>query len=317
MKRYYRYSDYLKEKYGEKVYKLPVNLGVSCPNRDGTLGEGGCHFCGEEAAGFENLPHSLSVREQLEKNKAYIGKKYGVQKFIAYFQNYSNTYLPLEQLLSYVEEALTVDGLVEIALSTRPDCICEEYISALIALLADQKPFVRLSMEYGLQTVNYHTLNAANRGHTLAEFINAVLLSKKYALDVTTHLILNLPGEERIDAVENAKVLSALEVDTVKLHALYIREGTVFARKYRGGELKIMPLMEYVDRVVLFLEHLSPGIAVQRLLGRAPQKGTLFANWDRSWWKIHELILAEMEKRETYQGKYFDYLNGKALRRFK
>lgn len=316
MERYYRYAEYLKKKYGEKVYKLPVNLQVSCPNRDGTLGKDGCYFCGEEAAGFENLPAAMSVREQLEKNKAYIGKRYGAKKFIAFFQNFSNTYLPLEQLLSYVTEALSVEDLVEIALSTRPDCISEEYITALLALLAEKKPSVGLSFEYGLQTVNYHTLHEVNRGHTLGEFINAVLLSKKYNLGVSAHLILNLPGDERVDAVENAKVLSALGVDTVKLHALYIREGTVFARKYQEGELQMIPLAEYVERVILFLEHLNPEIAIQRLLGRAPEAGALFVNWDRSWWKIHDLIVAEMERRNTFQGKRFTYLNGKALHRF-
>src|SRR5690554_3515251 len=123
MSLYYHYSSYLKKKYGKKTYKLPVNLAVTCPNRDGSIGTGGCSFCGEEGAGFENLSNKYSVKEQLKKNKDYIGSKYGAEIFIAYFQNFSNTYLPLERLKNYIKEALEIDDIVEISLSTRPDCI--------------------------------------------------------------------------------------------------------------------------------------------------------------------------------------------------
>ncbi len=311
--RYFRYSKYLKEKYGAKTYKLPVNLPVTCPNRDGTLGSEGCAFCGEEAAGFENLPSSYSVKEQLLKNKAYIGEKYGAEKFIAYFQNFTNTYLPLEQLKEYLGQALEIEDIVEISLSTRPDCINQDYIDGVKELINNYSNNINLNLELGLQTVNYHTLKEVMRGHTLAEFIDAVLLAGKNDIETGIHLILNLPGDDLVDAIENAKILSALRVDNVKLHALYIREGTIFARKYNKGELQIIPLEEYIDRVIAFLEHLDPDIAVQRLLGRAPEEKTLFVNWDHSWWKIHDMILKEMEARDSFQGRRFNYLNGKAL----
>lgn len=317
MSLYYRYSSYLKDKYGKKTYKLPVNLPVSCPNRDGNLGTGGCAFCGEEAAGFENLPVEYSVKEQLEMNKSYIGQKYGADLFIAYFQNFTNTYLPLERLKDFIKESLEVEGIVEISLSTRPDCISTEYLREIKTLLKELKPDVRLSLELGLQTVNYHTLLSLNRGHTLAEFIDAVQIAKKYQTDVGVHLILNLPGDDMLDVSENAKILSALEIDNVKLHALYIREDTELGRKYQQNSLKMISLNEYIERVIIFLEHLNPGIAVQRLLGRAPEEKTLFVNWGHSWWKVQDMILKEMEKRGSYQGKKYNYLNGKALKRFK
>lgn len=313
---YYKYSTYLKEKYGQKTYKLPVNLPLTCPNRDGYIGTGGCSFCGEEGAGFETLPSEFSVREQLRKNREYIGPKYGVELFIAYFQNYSNTYLPLEKLKGYIAEALEFEDIIEICLSTRPDCISHHYLKELTDFIARTRPEINLSLELGLQTVNYHTLDKLNRGHGLAEFIDAVLIAREYQVETGVHLILNLPGDDLLDVKENARILSVLGVDNVKLHALYIREDTELGRLYQEGSVNLIPLNEYIERVITFLEYLSPEIAVQRLLGRAPEEKTLFANWDHSWWKIQEMILREMEKRGSYQGKKYDYAGGKALKRF-
>lgn len=314
MKRYYSYSKYLKKKYGEKTYKLPVNLPVTCPNRDGNIGVGGCSFCGEEGAGFENISSEISVKKQLIKNREYIGEKYNVKKYIAYFQNYTNTYLPLKTLLQYIEESLEVKGIVEVSLSTRPDCVSEEYLKQIKVLIKKEKPEVNLSLELGLQTVNYHTLKSVKRGHGLAEFIDTVLIAKKYDVGVGAHLILNLPGDDIIDVIENARVLSALGLDNVKLHALYIRQGTEMGDLYNQGKLNIISMEDYINRVITFLEYLDPGIAVQRLLGRAPEEKTLFVNWDHSWWKIHDMIIKEMKKRNTYQGKRFNYLNGSSLK---
>lgn len=316
MSLYYRYSSHLKNKYGKKTYKLPINLPVSCPNRDGVLGKGGCSFCGEEGAGFENLSAKYSVQEQLKRNKKYIGEKYGAEFFIAYFQNYTNTYLPLKLLKDNIKDSLGVDDIVEISLSTRPDCISDKYLKEIKGLINEIKPEVNLSLELGLQTVNYHTLNKLNRGHTLAEFIDAILLAKKYQIDIGVHLILNLPGDNMLDVKENAKILSALAVDNVKLHALYIRENTELGRQYKKGLLETITLNEYIERVISFLEYLDPDISVQRLLGRAPEEKTLFVNWDHSWWKIQDMILKEMKKRDSYQGKNCNYLNGKALKKF-
>ncbi|MDI3546562.1 MAG: uncharacterized protein PWR10_214 [Halanaerobiales bacterium] len=316
MERYYRYSKYLREKYGVKTYKLPVNLPVTCPNRDGLLSEEGCAFCGEKGGGFDNLPSSVSVKEQLIKTKEYIGEKYGAEKFIAYYQTFTSSYLPLDKLLEYVAPALEINDIVEVSISTRPDCINQHYLKNLKDFIDKNSKGVNLSLELGLQTVNYRTLKEINRGHTLAEFIDAVLTARSNNVEVGVHLILNLPGDNKIDAIENAKVLSALKVDNVKLHALYIREGSDFAGRYKEGKLEIISMDEYIERVITFLEYLDPKIAVQRLLGRAPEENSLFVNWDHSWWKIHQLVLQEMKVRDTFQGKKFNYLQGKCLQKF-
>ncbi|MFT9496275.1 TIGR01212 family radical SAM protein [Anaerosolibacter sp.] len=309
--RYKVYSQYLRNRYGEKVYKIPINLPVTCPNRDGTAGCGGCIFCGEEGAGFETLSQFMPVSEQLETNITYIREKYKAQKFIAYFQNYTNTYLPLEAFKKYMMQACRED-VVEIAISTRPDCIHDDYLAYLQAL--KERYNLTITIELGLQTVNYHTLKKINRGHSLAEFLDAVLRIKKHGLETCVHLILNLPWDDEDDVIEDAKFLSALGIEQIKLHSLYIRSDTVMGRMYEGGEFEIITLEEYVRRVILFLEYLNPDVVIQRLIGRAPEENSLFCNWNTSWWKIKDRIDESMEELDTYQGKRFDYLHGSALK---
>jgi len=298
MKLYNKYSDYLKLKYGEKVYKLPVNIPCTCPNRDGTLGFGGCTFCADVGTGFEMLDNSLSVKEQLNRNMEYISKKYKSDKFIAYFQNYTNTYMDIERFKVYINDAL-MDNIVEIAISTRPDCISDEILEFLNEI---KKQNVNITIELGLQTVNYHTLKNINRGHTLAEFIDAVLRVKRYNFEICTHIILNLPGDTILDTVETAKILSVLKINQVKIHSLYIMENTEMGRAYKNKEITLISKDEYVERVIVFLEHLDMDIAVQRLVGRAPKKDSLFVNWGMSWWRINDEILYKMKSENRYQG---------------
>jgi len=309
---YNRFSEYLKKKYGSKVYKLPINLPVSCPNRDGCVGSGGCCFCGEEGAGFENLSVEMSVRSQLEANARYISKNYKAEKFIAYFQNYSNTYLPMSSFSEYMQEAC-VEGVVALYISTRPDCVDDQRTDFLRQLKDERK--VDIVVELGLQSSNYRTLKWLNRGHGLAEFIDAVLRIKQWGLEVCVHMINDLPTDNAEDVVESAKLLSALGVNQVKCHSLYILENTALGDRYIKGEFQPLSMDEFIDRTIAFLEHLDPCITVQRLIGRAPAERTLFCNWDTSWWKVQEAIEKKMQQESRYQGRCFDYLNGSALRK--
>ncbi len=312
--RYLPYSKYLKDKYGEKVYKLPVNLPITCPNRDGCVGVGGCIFCGEEGAAFENLPTYMPPKEQIDENRKFIGKKYKAEKFIAYYQNFTNTYMPLDVFKENIYAA-SDDDIVEISVSTRPDCINDEYMQVLKDFSVKYNKSV--TIELGLQTVNYRTLKKINRGHTLAEFINACITIKKYGFDICVHIILNLPWDDDFDAIECAKIISALGVNQVKLHSLYIVKDTPMAKMYTEGKFSMGDYMDYVNRVILFLEYLDPKIVIQRLIGRAKEERTIFANYSQSWWKIKDTIDYELEARDTRQGAKFDYLDGKALKKFK
>lgn len=305
---YYKFSDYLKSKYGTKVYKLPVNLPVSCPNRDGKLGSEGCIFCGEEGTDFENLSNTLGVEEQLKINSEYIGKRYGSKKFIAYFQNYTNTYMPIEKFREYVIQACT-NNIVAIYISTRPDCISDPYLEFLEQV--SQEKGVDIVIELGLQTVNYRSLETLKRGHGLAEFIDAVIRIKRYNnIKSCAHVIIDLPMDEVLDVEEGARILSALGVNQVKCHSMYILEGTQLGEMYKNGDVSPIPIEEYLERIITFLEYLDPNIAIQRLIGRAPEDRTLFCNWGFSWWKVLELIEEKMIRENRFQGKKFNYLNG-------
>lgn len=307
---YYRYSEYLKKKYGEKVYKLPVNLPVSCPNRQD--GRGGCAFCAPSGAGFESVGNQVSVSGQLSENRNRIEKKYKAHKFIAYFQNYTNTYLPASEFRSYMEEAAEAPDIVEIAVSTRPDCISREYLDILDEI--HQKKDVQITIELGLQTANYHTLTAIGRGHTLAEFIDGALAVRSYGFELCAHVILNLPQDTLLDAVESAKILSALGVQVVKAHSLYIARNTRLCEAYENGTITVCSKEEYLKRAAAFLEYLDPSVAVERLFGRAPERETVFCNWGASWWKLRDELEETMRLEGQFQGRRFDYLGGAALK---
>ena len=230
---YNKYSEYLKQKHQEKVYKLPINLPITCPNR---LDGSGCSFCAEVGTGFEAMESCVSVREQINRTRILIQKKYKANKYIAYFQNYTNTFMPLQQFKQYMEEAASEENIVEISISTRPDCICSTYLDVLMDI--HQKYHVDINIELGLQSVNYHTLDAINRGHGLAEFIDAIIQIKQYPFSICTHMILNLPGDSIRDVREGARILSALHVDIVKLHSLYIAKNTKLSTEYKDGQLQ-------------------------------------------------------------------------------
>ena len=311
--RYNVYSTYLKERYGEKVYKLPISIPDTCPNRDGTLGTRGCAFCGSIGAGYENLPADMTIQRQIEANIAHIQPKYKANKFIAYFQNFTNTYIRPDVFRQYLIEACRPD-IVGIAVATRPDCVNTTYFDIMAEI--KETYGVDILVEFGLQTVNYKTLQKINRGHTLAEYIDAMMMIQAYPFRNCTHVILDLPWDTMEDVVETAKIISALPTHEIKLHALYIIKNTVMADWYKAGEIQLVSAEEYVDRVVTFLEYTRPDIVFQRLIGRAPKEATEFANWGMGWWKIRDMIDAELTRRDTRQGAKCTYLHGKAVRKF-
>ena len=305
---YNKYSDYLKSKYGEKVYKLPINLPITCPNR---INGDGCTFCAEVGTGFEAMECSASVSEQIKNTRTKIKNKYKANKFIAYFQNYTNTFMPLSQFKTYIWEAAQEEQIVEISISTRPDCICDSYLEFLHDVHVSTG--IEINIELGLQTANYHTFDNINRGHGLAEFIDAVLRIQKYSFTICAHVILNLPQDTLRDTIETAKILSALNIDIVKLHSLYIAKNSALCTQYKNGTISICSKDEYLTRVIVFLEHISPNMIVERLFSRIPEESSEFCNWNTSWWKLQDELLDLMSVAKIYQGKNFNYLNGSAL----
>ncbi|MEI6132536.1 MAG: TIGR01212 family radical SAM protein [Bacillota bacterium] len=312
---YNRFSDYLLKKYGGKTYKLPLNIRGTCPNKDGTLGTEGCVFCGEESAGFEAQHPDTSIAEQIESTASLVRRKYGAKKFIAYFQNWSGTYRPLAGLEQMVREAAKAptggggadagggadrDGVVAVYIATRPDCVSDECLALLAKLQRELS--VDIVLELGLQTVNEDALIILRRAHSVADFVSAVTRSHAFGIGVCAHMILGLPFDTREDVVAGARLLSELNVEQVKLHSLFVIEGTRLAEMFEAGEFEMISKDEFVEREIEFLAHLDSGITVQRLLGRAPEGRALFCNWGMSWWKLRDYIEDEMTRRGIRQG---------------
>ncbi|MGF0039305.1 TIGR01212 family radical SAM protein [Peptoniphilaceae bacterium SGI.131] len=302
-KPYRSYSDYLIKKYGVKVYKLPINLNITCPNRDGRLGLGGCIFCGESGGSFENLSNSLSIRDQLLRNREYIKKKYKAEKFVAYFQNFTNTYLDDDIFEDYIRQC-DLDDIVEISISTRPDSISDSKIEFLETF--QNESGINITMELGLQTANYQILDILNRKHGLADFIDVVNRLRAKSIRTCVHIIIGLPWENDLDIIETAKILNVLRVDEVKLHSLYIVKNTKLARMYENKEFEVVDYEIFKERLILFIRYLNDDIIIQRLLGRVPQEDSVFCNWGMSWRKIHDEVVAQMNKYGFKQG---DLLN--------
>ncbi|PKM58800.1 MAG: TIGR01212 family radical SAM protein [Firmicutes bacterium HGW-Firmicutes-4] len=304
--RYNIYSVWLKKRYGEKVYKIPVNIPVSCPNRDGTKGIGGCVYCGAKGGGNETLSDQLSVGDQIERNIAYIGKRYHAKKFIPYFQSFSNTYCDFANFKKWMLESIRPD-VVEISISTRPDCITDEQLRFLETIKTVQA--IDVTIELGLQTVNEETLKIIKRGHTLADYEQAMDRIKAAGLLTCTHMILDLPWDREEDIIMGAEILSRKKTDFVKCHSLYIERNTVLKQWYDDKKVTLLSKDDYINRAILFLEHLNPDIVIQRLIGRTPKEDSVITNWNTSWWKIKDELDAQMKQENNYQGRKFTGLN--------
>jgi radical SAM protein (TIGR01212 family) len=297
--RYTKYSTWLKTKYGGKVYKLPINLPCTCPNRDGLLSRGGCIFCGEIGTGFEANPASYDVKAQLSKSMARIAPKYKPDYYIAYFQNYTNTYLPIKTFQSLMVDAC-IEGVVGISISTRPDCIGEPYLKVLDTIKAAYG--VEIEIELGLQSANDATLKIINRGHDVATFKDAVKRVHAHGFTVCAHLIGNLPWDDDADNLAAIALLKALGVEGVKIHSLYILKHTVLGEMYQNGEITLIGYEAYLERLIKMVRHLPETVVIQRLFGRAPEEDTLFCNWQMSWRKLQNEFEARLEALDVRQG---------------
>ncbi len=284
------------------MYRLPIDAGFTCPNRDGTKGTRGCIYCDSTGSGF-SVDRTKSIKGQLEARKTEL-KRRGINKFIAYFQAMSNTYAPVNELKKLYSSVLE-DDIVILDVSTRPDLAPENVLN----LLKSYKDKLDVMIEFGLQTSNRTTLKMLNRGHDIFDFIDATIRAKKHNLEVVTHIILNLPWDSNDDIVETSKLLSSLDVDGVKIHSLYIVENTPLGRMFRNGNVNVGTLEGYIERVIVFLEYLSPDIVIHRLASDPPREGTLFGNWGLSKIEILNRIHNKMQKENRYQGKKFNYLN--------
>ena len=304
----YRSLDWqLKTQFGEKVYKLALNGGMSCPNRDGKVGRGGCIFCSEGGSGDFAADGHLSVKEQIAIQKEALRNKKTARKYIAYFQAYTNTYAPADYLERIFTEAIEDPEVVILSIATRPDCLPEDVLD-LLARLNQQKP---VWVELGLQTMHEESAQIIHRGYDLACFERAVSGLRNREMDVIVHTILGLPGEGRKEVLQTIDYLNHMDIQGIKLQLLHILKGTQLGQIYleqKEGQEFISPMtMEaYIDLVIDCVEHLSPEITIHRLTGDGPKELLLAPMWSTRKRTVLNEIHKELKKRDAWQGKRYE-----------
>ena len=297
-KRYYPFGQHLKEVFGEKVCKITVDAGFTCPNRDGKAGKGGCIYCSEGSHYLPSQYRNLPVSEQLTSSIVRIRNKFNINKFIAYFQAYSNTYAPADKLEKLYNEALSVDEIVGLSIGTRSDCLSNKTLD----LLQEYAEKTYLWLEIGLQSIHDRTLKLINRGHTFEQFMNTVRRAKGRGFKICTHVILGLPGESSNDMMKTAKAVGESGIDGIKLNHLHILKGTPLEKIYLNKEFNLLDENTYVNLVCDFLECLPHDIIIQRLVGDAPKDRLIAPFWTSNKLDVINAIDKEMERRESYQG---------------
>ena len=298
---YYSVNRYLRERFGEKVYKLALDGGMSCPNRDGSLGRGGCIFCSAGGSGDFAQGRCATVAEQLERAKGRIRSKTGAEQFIAYFQSYTNTYAPVEYLETLFTEAISEPSVAALSIGTRPDCLPDEVVQ-LLARLNRRKP---VWVELGLQTIHADTARLIRRGYELSVYEDAVARLKAARLTVIVHVILGLPGEKREQMLQSIDYLGGdHRPDGVKLQLLHVLEGTDLADLWRAGQVPVMEPEEYYDLLCECLRRLPPDMVIHRLTGDGPKRILLAPLWTGDKKRVLNDLNRELERQHVRQGEH-------------
>lgn len=300
-KPYHSFDYMLKERFHGKVYKVALNGGMTCPNRDGTLGNRGCIFCSAEGSGDFAGNRQDSITEQIEKQIASIRKKRNADRFIAYFQAYTNTYAPVEYLRKIYTEAISHPNVVAVSIGTRPDCLGEEVLD-LLEELNHIKP---VWVELGLQSIHEKTARYIRRGYPLSCFNTAVKNLRERNLEVIVHTILGLPYETKEDILATMEYLNHMDIQGIKLQLLHVLKGTDLAEDYLAGKFQVYSMEEYLDLLIDCLEHLSPDMVIHRLTGDGPKELLLAPLWSSAKRTVLNTLHQECKARNSYQGKQY------------
>ncbi len=303
-KPYNDYSSYIKRLFGRRIQKISLNAGFSCPNRDGTKGHTGCIYCNNRAFNPHYCTPDKSVIQQLDEGIALFSKKYKTQKYLAYFQAYTNTYSAIKRLMQLYHQALSHPGVIGLVIATRPDCVNDEVLDAIKKLT--EKYYV--AIEYGVESTLNKTLKRINRHHTFEDSIKAIESTARRKIPVGVHLILGLPDETHDDMIKHAENISLLPVNMLKVHQLQIVRNTILADEYQSDKnsVQVFDVDHYIDTIICFLEHLHPKIIVERFISEAPLNLLIAPRWYLKNFEIVHKIEKRMHEKNTRQGKYFD-----------
>lgn len=300
-KRYHSLNCFLRRKFGEKVFKISLDAGFTCPNRDGSISKGGCIFCSSRGSGdFTVALDDISM--QFDEAKAIMMKKWKAGKYIAYFQAYTNTYAPISVLRERYYSIINKENLVGIAIATRPDCLPPD----VIELLKEINEKTYLWVELGLQTVNENTTKLINSGYTLNSYIDSVKNLKEAGIDIVTHCILGLPGENREDMLRTVDFIADTDTQGIKLHLLHLLKDTSMVELYEKGQLVLLEKDEYVDLIVDAVERIPKEMVIHRLTGDGPRKTLIGPKWSLNKWEVLNAIDDRFIERDTYQGKEYN-----------
>lgn len=300
-KRYKSLNYFLREKFGEKVFKISLDAGFSCPNRDGTISHGGCIFCSERGSGDFAGERCFSISKQFHDIKDMMNKKWKKGKYIAYFQAYTNTYAPVEVLRKKYNEAIEQEGVVAIAIATRPDCLGDEVLD----FLQEVNDKVYLWVELGLQTSKDSTAKLINRGYKLEVFEKAIEKLHKRNIAVVVHTIFGLPEESEEDMINTVKYISKFPIQGVKFHLLHLMEDTPMVNLYKKGRLEFMTREQYINLICKAITLLPQNIVIHRLTGDAPRDILIGPMWSLNKWEILNSIDKCLKDNDWYQGLYF------------
>jgi radical SAM protein (TIGR01212 family) len=301
MQRYNSFGPYMRNKFGLKVYKVNVDAGFTCPNRDGTLGVSGCIYCNNDSFRPSSCKPALSITEQVQNGINHTKKRYKADRFLVYFQAYTNTYAPLPELEKMYREALNHPEVMGLAIGTRPDAVDAEKIAMLEELAA--RYFILV--EYGLQSIYDRSLEFINRGHNYQCFLDAINMTTGGNIQIGAHLIAGFPTETREEMLAMAKEISRLPIQFLKVHQLQVVRDTPLEDIYRERPFHIFGYEEYLNFIVDFIERTSPDIVFQRLFATAPDDILIAPEWGRNRHKILLDIEKMLETRQTYQGKEY------------
>lgn len=286
-----------------RYQKISINAGFSCPNRDGRVGRGGCTYCNNQAFVPGYCQPQKSISQQIEEGIIFFRQKYPNQKYIAYFQSYTNTYAPLSRLKEMYEEALACSGVEGITIGTRPDCVDD----SLLDYLAELNKKALVTIEYGVESTSDITLKRINRGHDYECAVQAIQKTALRGIPVVVHLILGLPGEDRDQMLLHARNLSCLPITGLKLHQLQLVKGTMMAHEYTQcpQDFRLLTAEEYIDLVIDFLELLNPSIHVERYISQSPKELLIAPDWGLKNYEFTDRLRKRITERDTYQGRLF------------
>jgi radical SAM protein (TIGR01212 family) len=301
-KRYYDLKSYWRNRFGGKVYKLPIDAGFTCPNRDGSLANGGCIYCDGRGSRLRQEGSLPSVSEQIRRGRDYYRKHRQAAEFIAYFQTFTNTYGSCDQLKARYDEALAQEDVIGLSIGTRPDCVGDDVLD----LLQRYARTHHVWLEFGLQSVHDRTLALINRGHDYARFLDALQRTAGRGIQICAHIIVGLPGESHADALTTARTLAALPIDGIKIHLLLALQGTALGEMYKRGQFAMLSKEEYVGTVCDILEVLPPEMVIQRLTADGYRDIFLAPAWAANKLEVLNAIDRELEIRDTFQGSNYD-----------